>query len=59
MGTDVNAVSQTADDEYLGTQLLQFFHEALHQILSIGRAMTGAHHVDDPLLVEVCRSFIE
>lgn len=59
MGTDVNTVSQSADDEDLRTPLLQPFYETAHEILAIDRAMTGTHDVDNALLVEVGCSFIE
>ena len=59
VGTDVNAVSQSTDDENLRTPLLQPFDETAHEVLAIDRAMTGTHNVDNALLVEIGSTFIE
>lgn len=56
VGVDVNAVGQSADDERVGTEPLQVGHETADEILSVGRAVAGAHDADHVACVEVCRA---
>ena len=58
VGTDVDAVGQSADDEHLGAQLPQVGDEAAHQVLPVGGAVARAHDVDDARLVQVGIAFI-
>ena len=52
VGTDVYAVGQSADDEHVGTQLLQACDEAPGQVLAVGCGAARADDADDALLVE-------
>ena len=53
VGTDVDTVGQSADDEYLGAKLVQARHETTDEILAVGGAMARAHDVDDASPVQV------
>ena len=58
MGTDVDAVGQSADYQHVGAQLAQVGDEAAHQVLSVAGAMARPHDVDDALLVQVGRALV-
>ena len=52
MGTDVDAIGETTDDEYLRTGLPQFDDKLANQIGAIGGTVAGAYHIDDFSLIE-------
>ena len=58
VGTDIDTVCQSADNEHLRTLLAQIGDETADEILSVSRHPTGADKADDPLLVQVCLTFI-
>ena len=53
MGTDIDTVGQTADDEYRWAQRPQISDETADQVLSVGGHPTGSDDADDLLLVQI------
>ena len=53
MGTDVDTVSQSADDEHVGTHLPQLMTEASDEVLAVSGGMARTDDVDDTSTVEV------
>ena len=53
VGADVDAVCQSADDEHVGTQLLQATDELTDEVLAVGGTAPRADDVDDATLVQV------
>ena len=53
MSTDIYAVSQSADDEHLRTQLAQVFYKPLYQVLAVLGATSRTYYINNVLLVEV------
>ena len=52
MGLDVDAVSQSAYNEHIGTYSGQVLDKRLAYFFSIGSGMTGAYHADDSQGIE-------
>ena len=58
MGTDIDSIGQSADDEHLRTAVSQIGNEAPDQILPVTRHPTGTDDADDPGLIQVGITFI-
>ena len=58
VGMDVDAIRQTAHNEYIGASQVQFLDEPADQILPVDGAFAGAYNIDDTPGIEVGRAFI-
>ncbi len=58
MGTNVNSVCQSADNENLGTIFPQVCHETMYKVLPISRAMACAHNADNTPCIDIGRPLV-
>ena len=58
MGTDIDAVGESADDEHLWTECSQVGNEPPNHVFSIGCAAPCADNVDDTSGVQVGIAFM-
>src|SRR5574344_2549607 len=60
VGTDVHAVSQSADDEHLRADAMQVVGKAADDVYAILGAEPGAYDIDDLLLIQVgCAAIVQ
>ena len=56
---DINAICQSADNQYIGNQLLQFTDKTGAEIFPVVCCMACSYHAYDMQPVEICISFVE
>ena len=59
MCIDVYTISQTAHNEHVGAEPLQFHYEMFNEVLPIMRASSCSHNRDNALFIEVGRTLIK
>ena len=58
MAMDIHSISQPADYQRIRTELLQFFHKLLAEVLAVSCNLTCSHHADDMLTIQGRRASV-